>query len=90
MGMSEDDLWGVGAGRFDSSLSSKEGDSSFKLASRDKETDWPTIAIKAGLSESLAKLKTDANWWLVNSGGEVMIVVIISITLADKNLRIEK
>jgi hypothetical protein len=88
MGMS-DDLWGVGAGRFKGSSSSKEGDTSFKPASRKKESDWPTIVIEAGLSESLAKLKSDANWWLEHSRGEVMIVVIISIKPEDKSLRIE-
>jgi hypothetical protein len=52
MGISED-----GAGRFDSVSSSKEGDSSFKPASR---INWPTIVIEAGLSESLAMLKNGA------------------------------
>jgi hypothetical protein len=47
------------------------------------------LSFEAGLSESLAKSRCDANWWLVNSGGEVMIVIII-VKPADKSLRIEK
>jgi hypothetical protein len=93
MGMSEDDLYDVGAGRFKGSSSSREGDTCFKPCSRDHEDDLPTIVIEAGLSESLAKLRCDANWWLEHPGrneGKVMIVVIISIKLKDKSLRIEK
>jgi hypothetical protein len=55
--------------------------------------DLPTIVIEAGLSESPAKLKCDANWWLVQpgrNGGKVMIVVTISINLKDKSFQIEK
>lgn len=90
MGMSIHSLYSTGATRFEGSSSSKEADTSFKPQSRVNETDWPTIVIEAGLSESLAKLRSDANWWLVNSGGDVMIVVIISITPRKKSLRIEK
>jgi hypothetical protein len=93
MGMSDDELFGVGAGRFKGSSCSKEGDTAFKPCSRDHETDLPTIVIEAGLSESLAKLRCDANWWLVHpgrEGGKVMVVVIISIKQKDKSLRIEK
>jgi hypothetical protein len=93
MGMSFDELWGFGAERFKGSSSSKEGDTCFKPESRDYEADLPTIVIEAGLSEPLAKLKCDANWWLVQpgrNGGKVMIVVTISIKLKDKSLQIEK
>jgi hypothetical protein len=93
MGMPRRELIPVGAGQFNGSSCSKEGDTSFKPRSRDYEADLPTIVIEAGLSESLAMLKCDANWWLVNpgrNGGKVMIVVIISIKLKDKSLRIEK
>jgi len=89
MGMS-DNLYSTGATRFEGSSSSKEADTSFKPRSRVNETDWPTIVIEAGLSESLASLRSDAKWWLINSGGDVMIVVIISITPRNKSLRIEK
>jgi hypothetical protein len=93
MGMPVRELRGFGAERFKGS-SSKEGDTCFKPRSRDYGADLPTIVIEAGLSESLAKLKCDANWWLIQSGrrngDKVMIVVTISIKLNDKSLRIEK
>jgi len=93
MGMSEDDLWSVGAGRLKGPSSSKEGDTSYKPLSRRHEDDLPTIVIEAGLSESLAKLRCDAKWWLANpgrNGGKVMIVVIILIKEKDKSIQIEK
>jgi hypothetical protein len=93
MGMPWRELFPVGAGRFKGSLSSKEGDTSYKPCSRDNEADLPTIVIEAGLPESLKQLRCDANWWLVNpgrEGGKVMIVVIISIEKNNKGLQIEK
>ena len=45
---------------------------------------------ESGLSESFIRLRHDAQWWLTNSGGDVKIVVIISITPAEKRLRVEK
>jgi hypothetical protein len=48
------------------------------------------LVIEAGLSETLAKLRTDADWWLTNSEGEVKIAIVISIVRAAKSLRIEK
>jgi len=53
-----------------------------------EETDWPTIVFESGLSEPL-RLRNDAAWWLVDSG-EVKIVIIISITPAQKRLRVGK
>jgi hypothetical protein len=93
MGMSDDDLWSVGATRCYGPSSSKEGDTSFKPASRVRETDLPTIVIEAGLSESLARLRADAKLWLSYSrvnGDKVEIVVLISIKSEDKILMIEK
>ncbi|OCK92944.1 uncharacterized protein K441DRAFT_568394 [Cenococcum geophilum 1.58] len=90
MGLPEDCLYPLGGTRFHGPSSSKEADSAFKPLSRTQETDWPTIVFESGLSESLARLRRDAKWWLVNSGGDVKIVVVISITPAVKRLRIEK
>jgi hypothetical protein len=93
MGMSEDGLFGLGGARFIGSSCSKEGDTCFKPCSRNHKGDLPTIVIEAGLSESLAKLRCDANWWLEHpgrNGGKVMIVLIFLIKPKDKSLRIEK
>jgi hypothetical protein len=71
--------------------SKKEGDSSYKpRGCRVRAKDWPTLVIEAGLSESHAKLRTDAAWWLHSSSGEVKIVITILIRPAQKSISIEK
>lgn len=52
--------------------------------------DWPILVFDSGFSEGLDRLRVDARWWLVNSRGDVNIVIIISIKSAEKSLRIEK
>jgi hypothetical protein len=90
IGMSYRELCPMGGTRYPGHTSSKEGDSTYKPSSRKKELDWPTIVFESGLSESLRRLRSDAKWWLENSGGDVKIVVLISIKPADKRLQIEK
>jgi hypothetical protein len=91
MGMRARELDGVGASRFRGRRSSKEGDSAYRPHSfRPNETDWPTIVIESGVSESLRRLRFDASWWLTESGGDVKIVIIISIQQEKSRLQIEK
>ena len=90
MGPREDFLYALGGTTFHGHRSSKEADSAYKSVSRVRGTDWPTIIFDSGLPESLTRLRHDAQWWLTNSGGDVKIVVIISITSAEKSLRVEK
>lgn len=73
MGLSAFDIFTVGGARFTGNTNSKEA---FKPLSRERATDWPTLVIETGTSESLARLRVDAVWWLTNSGGEVKIVAI--------------
>lgn len=74
-----------------SNSSSKEGDSGHKpRALRPSPSDWPTIVFESGFSESLPRLRVDAAWWLMESGGQVNIVVIISAQLAQGRIVIEK
>lgn len=40
---------------------------------------WPTVVVETGVSESLPRLLQDARWWFGASGGEVRMVIIISI-----------
>lgn len=89
MGLSAFDIFSVGGTRFTSNTNSKEADSAFKPLSREKVTDWPTLVIESGMSESLARLRVDAAWWLTNSGGEVKIVLLVAITPAVRRLQIE-
>jgi hypothetical protein len=94
MGMRARELDFVGASRFRGRRSSKEGDSAYRPhSSRPNETDWPTIVIESGVSESLRLLRFDASWWLTESGSDVKIVLIISIQRpqnAQSRIRIEK
>ena len=80
----------IGATKFSPPNSSKEGDSAYKPATRNRKYDWPTIVVESGLSEGLARLRIDAQWWLANSEGDVKIVVIISILPLQKKLHVEK
>jgi hypothetical protein len=86
MGLPISSLYPVGGGRCYGRSRSKEGDSSYKPLVRTRETDWPTLIFEAGLSESLTRLRYDAQWWLTHSGGDVKIVVIISIKQAERKL----
>jgi hypothetical protein len=94
MGMRAMELDFVGATRFRGRNSSKEGDSGYKPYSlRPNDADWPTIVFESGKSESLRRLRFDASWWLTESGGDVKIVIIISIQRtqnAQSRLQIEK
>lgn len=85
------ELFNVGATTFKVPRASKEGDSAFKpLSIRPNGADWPTIAIEAGWSESLAQLRQDAHFWLENSGGDVKIILLFSISRTARTMIIEK
>lgn len=85
------ELYPIGAGQIEGRNSSKEADSAYKpLPARSGKKDWPTIVFESGLSESLGRLRTDAKWWLIESGGQVKIAVLISIRPALSTLCIEK
>jgi hypothetical protein len=91
MGISSNELDFVGASRFRGRNSSREGDSAYRPQSfRPNETDWPTIVIESGVSESLQRLRFDASWWLTESRGAVKIVIIILAQNAQSRIQIEK
>ena len=85
------DLVPIGSARYQGSRSDKEPDAGYKpMPGRGSGSDWPTIVFEVGLSESLSQLRTDAAWWLINSGGQVMIALIISLKPAPSVIHIEK
>jgi hypothetical protein len=86
MGISAGELDFVGATRFRGHNSSKEADSAYRPHSFKRNR----LANESGKSESLDRLRFDARWWLIESGGDVKIVIIISIKRAQSMLRIEK
>ena len=51
---------------------------------------WPTLVIETGVSESLPKLRNDANWWFNYSNGTVRIVLVIAVNKDRKEVVIEK
>ena len=90
-GLVEDEFYSVGATTYHGRNSSKEGDSSYKpLTARPRDTDWPTIVLESGYSESLRHLRCVARWWLTESRGDVRIVILISIKPAQSKLQVEK
>src|ERR1700722_11501825 len=90
MGLPRPSLWGCGSTTYHRSGSSKEGDSTYKPRCRTRRDDWPVLVFEAGVSETLAKLRTDAQWWLNSPGGVVKIAIVISIVRRTKRLLIEK
>ncbi|KAG0127051.1 hypothetical protein HOY82DRAFT_490932 [Tuber indicum] len=53
---------------FHGNAGQKEADSAFKHgAARPLETDWPTLVIECGVSETVPLLGVDSRWWLDNS-----------------------
>ncbi|KAI1832753.1 hypothetical protein DTO006G1_9532 [Penicillium roqueforti] len=50
---------------------------------------WPTVMVEVGVSESYRKLRADAEWWLINSRGDVKLVMIVSISRKTPNIKFE-
>jgi hypothetical protein len=93
MGLPEDSLYGFGATKFVVSGSLKEGNSTYKPLCRAGKGQWPTFVIEAGYYSSETrtnKLRSDAEWWLIQSGGAVKIFIAIGIEPTRKRLRIEQ
>ena len=92
MGLTElGDLKDMGATSYRGTSTKKEPDSCWRpLAARPNRLDWPTLVFEVGVSETLRKLRTDARWWLANSGGLVKIVLIFHINRGSRTILIEK
>ncbi|OQE16266.1 hypothetical protein PENFLA_c028G06762 [Penicillium flavigenum] len=41
---------------------------------------WPTVVLEVGVSESYQKLRADADWWFANLQGAVKVVIIVTIS----------
>jgi len=74
-------FWGPG--------SAKEADSAFKPSSR-RTNNWPTLVVECGVAESLSRLQVDAQWWLETSAGDVKTVIVISVSVPERNFHFEK
>lgn len=68
-----------------------EGDSARKPRSmRPSATDWPTIVIEAGYSQSLNSLRTKKDWWFNSSGHQVKIVILAKLYKGWRKILLEK
>ena len=85
------EFFALGATVFKTTRVSKEGDSAYKpLSIRPRKADWPTIVFESGWSESLTRLRRDAHIWLEDSGGDVKIVLLLSVGRTPRTMIIEK
>ena len=71
-------------------LIKKQGDCGIKPNSRVLATDWPSLMIEAGYSETLQQLRLDAKIWLIHSVGRTKIVIIIKIAADRNSLDVER
>ena len=92
MGLTDlDDLCDMGATIYKGHSIKKEADSCWRpVATRPNPLDWPTLVFEVGMSETLRKLRNDAQWWLANSQGRVKIVLLFKINQVTKTIHIEK
>ena len=84
-------LWHVRSTRYGAPGGrSKEADEAFRPSTRVLGTDWPSVVIEVGVSESLSQLRTDAYFWLTQSGGKTRIVIHLAVNKAMRVMKIER
>ena len=85
------DICRMDATTYEGNGSQKEADIAWKpCSSRPLGTDWPTVLIECGVSQSQERLEVDANWWFENSGGQVKIVFLISFSGEKKEIHFQQ
>ena len=85
------DLIGLGGSTYKGKFGIKEANSVFRpRSSRPRRANWPTLVVESGVSEMVERLRVDAKWWLMNSWGEVNIVLVFSINEENKEILIEQ
>lgn len=82
----------VGSATLEDPPYSKEPDASYlTLQQPPGRTDkWPALVIETGYSESLGRLRVDAEWWLVRSRGDVQVVILTSVHQTKPEIIMEK
>lgn len=70
---------------------SKEPDDSWKPLTLPpaRSSKWPTLVVECGWSESLNRLRLDAEWWLAHSRGDVGVVVLVSVDRKEPKITLE-
>jgi hypothetical protein len=80
----------MGATRFNGATSQKEADMALVPRNRNRCQDWPLIVIEVGVAESLSALKSDAHFWIANSGGLTRVVILIAIDVGQRMIMMER
>ncbi|KAJ5297797.1 hypothetical protein PENANT_c012G09850 [Penicillium antarcticum] len=90
MGISEDDWDWAAASKYPpcppnstrTSIRGKEGDQGLipqsRMFNQEENYGWPTLVFETGVSQSLGRLREDAEWWFAHSEGDVRFVLIIA------------
>src|SRR5205807_7946171 len=87
----EEALLLMGATTYQGTTNRKQADCSLKpWLSRPLITDWPTVVVECGVSESYSHLVNDSHWWLENSQGHVKVVVLLKVSVAMTRIRLEQ
>lgn len=56
---------------------------------RARTNKWPSVVLETGFSESPSKLRSDARFWLLESNGDVRMVITIKISRSSPNIVLE-
>ncbi|PWW76928.1 hypothetical protein C7212DRAFT_294757 [Tuber magnatum] len=83
-------LCDIGTVGLQAATSKKEPDPPLKPTSRSGRTHSPTVAFECGVSESLRGSRADSRWWLDNSGGELKIALLFSVSEPQRTIHIEQ
>lgn len=70
--------------------SSGQGDSGGSPIAGRRGSDWPTLVIEAGVSQTLSSLQAQMRWWFSVSGHEVKVVILIKMHVAQETLHLEE
>ena len=67
-----------------------EPDSSFQPRGARQTSDWPTLILEVGWSQSLPSLRQTMRWWFDASQHAVKIVILMKIRAETNSIMIEK
>lgn len=72
-------------------ISAGEGDSSYKpITARPRGTDYQTLVIESGNSQTWNSLRAKARWWFESSKHDVKIVLLAKLEIPQRQITIEK
>ncbi len=69
--------------------SSGQGDSAGCPTSR-RDSEWPTLVVEAGFSQTRPSLRAKMRWWFAASGHQVKVVILVKMQRAQETILVEK